>query len=56
MAIAYDIYMHSFYGKIPNGKLKDILVEADKSSVQVGEAKQSRGEYPFFTSGSAILK
>ena len=48
--------MHSFYGKIPNGKLKDILVEADKSSVQVGEEKQSRGEYPFFTSGSAILK
>lgn len=56
LAMAYDIYMHSFYGKIPSGKLKDILVEADKSSVQVGEAKQSTGEYPFFTSGSAILK
>ena len=56
LAMAYDIYMYSFYGKIPNGKLKDILVEADKSSVQVGEAKQSTGEYPFFTSGSAILK
>lgn len=56
LSMAYDIYMYSFYGKIPNGKLKDILVEADKSSVQVGEAKQSTGEYPFFTSGSAILK
>lgn len=56
LAMAYDIYMYSFYGKIPNGKLKDILIEADKSSVQVGEAKQSTGEYPFFTSGSAILK
>lgn len=56
LAMAYDIYMYSFYGKIPNGKLKDILVEADKSSVQVGEAKQSTGEYPFFTSGSVILK
>ncbi|MDD7347918.1 MAG: restriction endonuclease subunit S [Clostridiales bacterium] len=56
LAMAYDIYMYSFYGKIPNGKLNDILVEADKSSVQVGEAKQSTGEYPFFTSGSAILK
>ena len=56
LAMAYDIYMYSFYGKIPNGKLKDILVEADISSVQVGEAKQSTGEYPFFTSGSAILK
>ncbi len=56
LAMAYDIYMYSFYDKMPNGKLKDILVEADKSSVQVGEAKQSTGEYPFFTSGSAILK
>lgn len=55
-AMAYDIYMHSFFSKKPNSKLKDILVEADKSSVQVGEAKQSTGEYPFFTSGSAILK
>ena len=55
-AMAYDIYMHSFFSKKPNAKLKDILVEADKSSVQVGEAKQSAGEYPFFTSGSAILK
>ena len=48
--------MHTFFSKKPNGKLKDILIEADKSSVQVGEAKQSTGEYPFFTSGSAILK
>ena len=55
-AMAYDIYMHSFFSKKPNVKLKDILVEADKSSIQVGEAKQSTGEYPFFTSGSAILK
>ena len=55
-AMAYDIYMHSFFSKKPNAKLKDILVEADKSSIQVGEAKQSTGEYPFFTSGSAILK
>lgn len=55
-AMAYDIYMHSFFSKKPNAKLKDIFVEADKSSVQVGEAKQSTGEYPFFTSGSAILK
>lgn len=55
-AMAYDIYMHTFFLKKPNGRLKDILIEADKSSVQVGEAKQSTGEYPFFTSGSAILK
>lgn len=54
--MAYDIYMHTFFPKKPNGKLKDILVEANKSPVQVGEAKNSNGEYPFFTSGAAILK
>lgn len=55
-ATAYDIYMHRFFSKKPTRKLKDILVEAEKSSVQVGEAKQSTGEYPFFTSGANILK
>ena len=55
-AMAYDTYMHTFYGKKPNGKLSDILVENDKSKVQVGEAKESDGEYPFFTSGEAILR
>lgn len=54
--MAYDIYMHTFFSKKPNGKLKDVLVEADKSTVQVGEAKTSNGEYPFFTSGATILK
>lgn len=54
--MAYDTYMHTFYGKKPNGKLSDILVENDKSKVQVGEAKESDGEYPFFTSGEAILR
>lgn len=55
-AMAYDIYMHLFFSKTPNGKLGDILIERDKSIVQVGEAENSNGEYPFFTSGSAILK
>ena len=55
-AMAYDTYMHTFYGKKPNGKLSDILVENDKSKVLVGEAKESDGEYPFFTSGEAILR
>ena len=45
--MAYDTYMHTFYGKKPNGKLNDILVENDKSKVQVGEAKESDGNYPF---------
>lgn len=54
--MAYDIYMHTFFKKKPNGKLGDILIEHSKSPVQVGEAKDSTGEYPFFTSGAAILK
>lgn len=40
-AMAYDIYMHTFFSKKPNAKLKDILTEAEKSSIQVGEAKIS---------------
>lgn len=54
--MAYDIYMHTFFKKKPNGKLGDILIEHSKSPVQVGEAKDSIGEYPFFTSGAAVLK
>ena len=55
-SMAYDIYMHTFFSKKPNGKLKDIIIEAEKSSIQVGEAKISNGDFPFFTSGAAILK
>ena len=55
-AMAYDIYMHNFFSKKPNAKLKDILTEAEKSAIQVGEAKTSNGGYPFFTSGATILK
>lgn len=54
--MAYDLYMHTFFKKKPNGKLGDILIEHSKSPVQVGEAKDSNGKYPFFTSGAAILK
>lgn len=54
--MAYDIYMNTFFSKKPNAKLKDILTEAEKSAIQVGEAKTSNGEYPFFTSGATILK
>lgn len=55
-AMAYNTYMHYFFGKKPNGKLVDILIENEKSKIQVGEAKDSEGGYPFFTSGEAILK
>lgn len=44
--------------EIPKGwkgrKIGDILIEADKSKVQVNGAKE-KGQYPFFTSGESIL-
>ena len=49
-------YMHLFYGKKCNGRLGDILVENAKSTIQVGEAKDKSGDYPFFTSGDAVLR
>lgn len=55
--MAYEAFMHSFYGKQPNGKIGDIIIENAKSPIQVGEAKAlNNGIYPFFTSGDAILK
>jgi type I restriction enzyme S subunit len=44
--------------KIPEGwdarQIGDILIEADKSKIQVNGAKE-KGEFPFFTSGESIL-
>lgn len=54
--MAYTKYMHMFYGKKANGKLDDIIVEQPKSPIQVGDAKESSGTVPFFTSGEAIFK
>lgn len=54
--MAYTTYMHLFFGKKSNGKLGDILIENPKSSIQVGDAKAVIGDFPFFTSGDAILK
>lgn len=53
---AHDIYMHLFFRKATNGKIADILLENEKSIIQVGEAKAAIGNYPFFTSGEAILE
>lgn len=53
---AQDIYMHLFFRKTPNGKIADILLENEKSTIQVGQAKAATGNYPFFTSGEAILE
>lgn len=54
--MAYETYMHLFWNRNPNGKLGDILIEKPKSSIQVGAAKNAIGEFPFFTSGDAILR
>lgn len=54
--MAYETYMHTFYGRAATGKLSDIIVENEKSSIKVGEAKETTGDYPFFTSGDAILR
>jgi len=54
--MAYAEYMHMFYGKMPNTKLGDVIIEHPKSSVQVGEAKKQFGNIPFFTSGEAIYR
>lgn len=49
-------YMHQFYGKKCNGRLGDILIENPKSTIQVGKAKDKFGDFPFFTSGNAVLR
>lgn len=54
--MAHTAYMHLFFNKPANGKIGDILIENPKSSIQVGEAKDVDGDYPFFTSGDAILR
>lgn len=50
------IYLYSFFGKKENTKISDVLLENKKSSIQVGEAKVTQGNYPFFTSGTAIYE
>ncbi len=54
--MVYDTYMHLFFSKTPNGKLGEIIKENTKSAVQVGDAKNIKGDFPFFTSGDAILE
>ena len=53
---AFTIFLHNFYNKKPNGKIGDIIIEKQKSNIKVGEAKEMKGNYPFFTSGDSILE
>lgn len=54
--MAKTIYLHKFFGKTANGKISDILKENPKSAISVGDAKNSSGDFPFFTSGENILR
>lgn len=55
LQMSRSAYLHTFYNKPTNGNLGDIIVEYPKSDIQVGEAKDIDGQWPFFTSGDAIL-
>jgi type I restriction enzyme S subunit len=54
--MAHELFMHQYFKKPANGKIGDILIEHDKSSIQVGDAKCSIGDTPFFTSGNSVLR
>lgn len=54
--MAYQVYMHYFHHKKENAKISDILIEGEKSSIKVREAKIKSGLYPFFTSGDTVLE
>ena len=54
--MAHMTFMHCFWGKPTNGTIGDILIENEKSPIQVGQAKNTAGSYPFFTSGDAVLR
>lgn len=46
--------------EIPDGwmvkKFGDLIIENEKSKIQVGDARIIKGDYPFFTSGDDILR
>lgn len=50
----FDFYFKDFK---PSStlSLKDIIIEKDKSSIQVNGANDGQGNIPFFTSGESIL-
>lgn len=51
---ALAIYRELSKGE-PTHCLGDLIVEMPKSKIKVGDAKDIKGEYPFFTSGKAVL-
>lgn len=55
--LAHDSF--DFFSKENNGSnsviLKDIIIEKDKSPIQVNNVTESTGNIPFFTSGETVL-
>lgn len=54
--LALTIFLHDFGNKNPNGRIEQILFENSKSKVKVGDTKDVKGDYPFFTSGESVLE
>lgn len=54
--LAFDTFLYFFASKKANGIVGDLIVEACKSKTQVNDAKGKDGQYPFLTSGEAILR
>ena len=54
--MASTVFMHYFFKRTPNGKLGSVIIEHQKSNIQVGEAEDANGNVPFFTSGDSVLK
>ena len=50
------MFLYNFANKTANGTIGDIIEENEKSKVKVGDSKDIKGEYPFFTSGESILE
>ena len=60
-AMAYDIYMHTFFSKKPNAKLKDILTEAEQRAYSFRhgllEAEYNEdSEYPAISAGNVVQR
>ena len=54
--MARTIYLQKVFHKAAKGKIGDIIIENPKSTISVGDAKNSGGEILFFTSGKNILR
>ena len=50
------VFENNFLRRESNGTIGEILLQNLKSKIQVGEAKDRVGRYPFYTSGQAILE